>query len=54
MVELWNSGDLEAWLDEIGPILPRKGLADSPVNRCMLLSTRLSCLKKPTEEARGG
>jgi len=19
MVELWNSGDLEAWLDEIGP-----------------------------------
>ncbi len=29
-------------------------LADSPVNGCMLRSTRLSCLKKPTEEARGG
>jgi hypothetical protein len=29
-------------------------LADSPVNGCMLRSTRLGCLKKPTEEARGG
>ena len=29
-------------------------LADSPVNGCILFGARLGCLKKPTEEARGG
>jgi hypothetical protein len=29
-------------------------LADWPVIVCMLFKTRLGCLKKPTEEARGG
>jgi hypothetical protein len=33
---------------------PEEALADSPVKGCMLRSTRLGCLKKPTEEARGG
>jgi hypothetical protein len=33
---------------------PEPELADSPVKRCMLRATRLGCLKKPTEEARGG
>jgi hypothetical protein len=31
-----------------------EGLADSPVKGCMLWTTRLGCLKKPTKEGPGG
>jgi hypothetical protein len=46
----WPPASIHSW-----PVRrPKRALADSPVNRCMLMSTRLGCLKKPTEEARGG
>jgi hypothetical protein len=45
----------ERWHFAIAPSnWPLAALADSPVKRCMLCSRRLGCLKKPTEEARGG
>jgi len=57
MMEIWNAGEYERFLDGLGPELeftsgrsswPGVVLADSPVNGCMLMSTRLGCLKKPT------